>query len=657
MSSGEIPASFCLVLILFLSLSLPAGAAGPVVLSDGDSYWDINGHVSILEDRAAKWTIDDMNAPDVARQFRETMREDAGAGMTNNVYWLRIPVENKGTDSRHLLLEIDFPHMDFVELYVPRGGGGYDVQQAGDRRPMNVRRFPHRNPVFPVDVPAGESSVYLRLDPHGFAVFPMTLSAPEHFFAVDRGRQMWFGLYFGAMLVMAVYNLFLFFSLRDRNYLNYIFYVFAFVLGQLSFEGFAIEYCPAGTFLPANYLVSAGALMILSANVFTRRFLQTALNAPRTDTLLLFTLLIASIGIPAFLVMPQLAAKQVMAALCFMSAAGALSAGGIVYLKGFRPARYFLLARIVLHLSSLSMAFTGFGIGPGVVWSYRIIMAGSVIDVLFISFALADRINTLRQEKEKAEAESMRASHLATLGELAAGVAHEINTPLNTIINSADLLQDARDQKELQHDASVIKKEGKRIAKIVSSLLFFARRPESEAMPHSVAELSTGALDLIGAKLRKEGIILNMNIAPSLPAVVVHPQQIEQVFLNIISNAEHSLNERYPGSDPDKRIDIEAVEMTRNNAPFVRVTIRDNGAGIPAALAGKVTEPFFTTKKAGVGTGLGLSISSDIIKSHKGTLTIESQEGEFTKVIIDLPAFEKRRADTAPGGTGAVSAA
>lgn len=265
---------------------------------------------------------------------------------------------------------------------------------------------------------------------------------------------------------------------------------------------------------------------------------------------------------------------------------------------------------------------------------------GFIFDVTLLAYALADRVTIMRREREKAEAEAIRASHLAMLGELSAGVAHEINTPVNTIINSADLLLESEDRASMEHDAGLIKKEGRRIATIVRSLLFFAHQKDEEKISRPVSELIAETLNIVETKLRKDGIELSIRTAPDLHEVIVHPQQLEQVFPNIINNAAYALNERHEADHDGKTLEISAGNIAVEGRAYVRVAFTDRGAGIPHAILDKVMNPFFTTKKAGAGTGPGLSISRDIILKHGGTMGIESVEGDHTKVIIDLPAAE-----------------
>lgn len=239
------------------------------------------------------------------------------------------------------------------------------------------------------------------------------------------------------------------------------------------------------------------------------------------------------------------------------------------------------------------------------------------------------------EEKTALQKETVRSAQLASLGELAAGVAHEINNPVNSIMNYAQLLIDecSANITETMYAGQIIK-EGDRIALIVRSLLSFARMGGGEdKRAVSVSAALSETLSLSGSQLRKEGINVSVNVPCDLPDIIAYQQHIEQVFLNLISNARHALNEKYPSVNDDKVLEISAEGM----GSFVRITFCDHGPGIPEAIIGKVTNPFFTTKPAGMGTGLGLSISYGIIADHNGRFNIESVYGQYTKVVIDLP--------------------
>lgn len=245
-------------------------------------------------------------------------------------------------------------------------------------------------------------------------------------------------------------------------------------------------------------------------------------------------------------------------------------------------------------------------------------------------------------EAIKLQAEAIRVKHLASLGEIAAGVAHEINNPVNNIINYAQILVDEYEKENKDDDiAKRIIKDGGRIATIVKSLLSFARvRREGKSIV-SLNEIFLDMLALTDAQLRKEGISLKMNVSSVMPDIFANPQEIQQVFLNIISNSRFALNTKYLSIDKDKVLEIRCEEITFDGTPFVQITFYDTGIGIPYNIIEEIINPFFSTKPHGLGTGLGLSISHRIITDHGGKLTVESEEGRFTKVTILLPVATK----------------
>jgi PAS domain S-box-containing protein len=245
-------------------------------------------------------------------------------------------------------------------------------------------------------------------------------------------------------------------------------------------------------------------------------------------------------------------------------------------------------------------------------------------------------------EKMTLEAEAMRASHLASLGELAAGVAHEINNPINGIINYAQIILNRSAEGTREHEIAIrVMKEGKRIAGIVRSLLSFARERKEEKSTINVRSVLYEAITLMEAQIRKDGIHLNVDVPEYLPPVVANPQQLQQVFLNVVSNARYALNKKYAPSDEDKILTISCKEIMMKDFRFLEFTFFDRGTGIHADIIDKVMNPFFSTKPSGEGTGLGLSISHGIVKDHGGRLVVESEEGIFTKVSVCLPVKEE----------------
>jgi PAS domain S-box-containing protein len=241
------------------------------------------------------------------------------------------------------------------------------------------------------------------------------------------------------------------------------------------------------------------------------------------------------------------------------------------------------------------------------------------------------------------QTETLRAGHLASIGELAAGVAHEINNPINSIINFAQIMIDEVKKGDIPAEEipELIIKEGDRVASIVSSLLSFARENEKEKKPIDARDVLDEVLALTETQIIKDGINLTIDFPKGINKVLADFQQVEQVFLNIINNARYALNQKHPKAHPKKNFVIHGAEETIDAIRYLEVTFLDYGTGIPSSIIDRIYNPFFSTKPSGIGTGLGLAISHGIITDHGGKLTFKSSYGEYTKVTILLPAISE----------------
>lgn len=245
----------------------------------------------------------------------------------------------------------------------------------------------------------------------------------------------------------------------------------------------------------------------------------------------------------------------------------------------------------------------------------------------------------LEAEREEMQRQLYQSSKLASVGELSAGVAHEINNPLNGIINFAQLLKDEetpRSEFEQQMIDGIID-EGERIAQIVRGLLTFASANTHELRQVHFADAIKTSIALFGRQFEKDGITVEIDLEPKLPLVRADGSRLRQVVVNLISNAYHALKTA-PAREP-KLFRITARRAGKNGE-LVRVEFYDNGIGIKREDLSKVFDPFFTTRRETGGTGLGLSISFGIIRDFGGTINVESVEGKFTRFIIELSAVE-----------------
>lgn len=244
-------------------------------------------------------------------------------------------------------------------------------------------------------------------------------------------------------------------------------------------------------------------------------------------------------------------------------------------------------------------------------------------------------------QDEVRKVESIRTAQLAAIGELAAGVAHEVNNPINGIINFAQLLYD--DSQEDSEQAMILKRiiqEGERIATITYNLLSFARENENDQILVDMGEVVLDCISLVEHQLKNDCIHISTDFVQPSILVVGNHLQLMQVVLNMISNSRFALNERYRDTSPDKKIHFSSKAIEIDGSKYCRLVVRDHGTGIPQGILEKLFDPFFTSKPAGKGTGLGLSISYGIVKDHNGTLRVDSILNDYTEMIIEIPASE-----------------
>jgi len=246
-------------------------------------------------------------------------------------------------------------------------------------------------------------------------------------------------------------------------------------------------------------------------------------------------------------------------------------------------------------------------------------------------------------ENKQLQEQLIQASKLASMGELLANFTHEIKNPLNGMILFATLIKAEADPKsEVQNYAERILAEGTRIGKIAADVLTFSRQNRQEYSEENIISIIESTLSLTERQLNTDGITVDRDFAESLPTLKINAGRIQQVFLNMINNAQYSLNKRFGtfNTKGKKKVKLKIHPLTVKGKSWVRIEIEDNGIGISPRYQNRLFDPFFTTKPVGQGTGLGLSVSYGIIKDHHGEISVKSEEKRFTRFIIDLPAFE-----------------
>ncbi len=703
-------------LLLCCLIQIKAKAQDTILMDNIVIERNFGPRLKILEDRSKQLSIQQVIHSD---NFTQVENDVPNLGASDNVYWLKFHLKNINDDPR-VILQVPLPTIDFLDFYlVDDKQKLIEEEHTGDRVPYNSRRFDNPIYTFVSDLDKDRVyTIYLKLSGGEQLQVPLSLAKSE---ALVKGVQTYsiiFGIYAGIILVMFVYNLFLYLSTRDRSYLYYIIYIFIIGITQANFQGYTFKFLwPGNTWLStyAVYVLSAAAAM--SAIEFMKQFLHTRSYFPGLDRLGTFFYIPYLCALIAAFSGHLNLGYQIIQITAMLAAVYMLIVAWLILREGYKPAKFFLIGWSVFLLGVCSFVLKDYNLLPYNVYTYNMMPFGSALEVTLLSFALADKINILKKEKEASQEEALRISleneklileqnfelekkvnertlelqksndalektlnelkeaqsqlveseKMAGLGQLTAGIAHEINNPINFVTANIKPLQlDIDDLNEIiakyekldvtadineqlksidkfkkQIDLDFVQSEikgllsgidegAKRTAEIIRSLKNFSRLDESDTKPINLNE----GIDSTFVLLRSTfpGNLKVVKNYGDIPLVECLPGKINQVFMNIISNGIHAIKNKSEQQDEER-----IVVRTWQEGQSVKVSIKDTGSGMTEETKQKIFEPFFTTKDVGEGTGLGLSIVFRIIESHHGSIDVLSNIGEGTEFIITLP--------------------
>lgn len=361
----------------------------------------------VLEDQAGQYPFAAIQSPALAARFHPAhMSGQINFGYSNTVYWLRCHLHANMAGRK--LLEIAYPSLDNVQLYTPEVSQN-QKQVSGDLMPFAERPYPHRNIVFPIDLKAGDNPIYLRVQSAGTLTIPVYLWSPDALYQNDTRKYSILAAYYGVFAALGLYNLLLFFSIRDRSYLEYVLFVTGMAIGQASLNGFGNQFFWPNWPVWGNVALTIGFAMAgLFGALFTRSFLSIRENSPRLNHL--------NWGFVAWFFF-----AIVLNVVSYQWAAMATSFGGLCYSifacmagvsakrRQHAGARYFLLAWALLLTGVGAMGARNFGWLPTNFFTMYSMQIGSSLEMILLSFALADRINKMRRDKQQAQSEALDA--------------------------------------------------------------------------------------------------------------------------------------------------------------------------------------------------------------------------------------------------------
>ncbi|MFI5140612.1 MAG: 7TM diverse intracellular signaling domain-containing protein, partial [Sphingobacteriales bacterium] len=413
-------------------------------------------------------------------------------GLSANSIWFRFTLTNK-TETEKLLLEIAYPLLEEVELFIPDSNKTYKSVRMGENMNFNRRLYQYPSYIFDLDIAKNHSETYyLKVKGTEQIILPISVNRPATLWQNINLQNLLAGLYLGVIIVMVLYNLFIFFSVRDRSYLYYVNYVLFTGFTQIGIKGYTFQFLwPNNPAFEQKSVILFACLSGISALLFAKKFLNTSKNAKKSGIVL-------SILIFLFLIAFALTASgkgsvgfQLMQVTTTLLTIAVLSVSCMIMIKGSAAAKYFFIAWSVLLTGAIIFLLKDYGILPYNNLTSYSMQAASAVEMCLLSFGLADRINTLKREKEasqlealniaeeneriireqnvmletkveertlelsesnqelnktledlkQAESQLVESEKMASLGQLTAGIAHEINNPVNFITSNINPLK------------------------------------------------------------------------------------------------------------------------------------------------------------------------------------------------------------------------
>jgi signal transduction histidine kinase/PAS domain-containing protein len=419
--AGSMYAAPIIILIFTLAICIPALAQSvdpstpkPVVLTDVQGKYPLGLYLEILEDPQGKLTIEDVSSPEYNSQFIPSRVAVPNYGVTNNAYWVRFHVRNNASRTDRWLIELGFTNMHYADLYLPAAArGGWIAKQSGLLRPYNTHDVVNRHVVFELLLPPRtEQTYYMRFQNGGSMTLPLTLWQPEAFFQENGTEQLFFGFYYGALVMILIYNLFVLYSLRDASNFYYICFLASIILWSVTYDGFAAAYLWPKLYIINGLVVRFFYIFVMaSILMFTDTFLELKTRSPGLHRTIMF--MMAGWGL-AFLLTFFLSSYLITLLVLPYGIFTLIVAGVaaiISWRAGFMPARFFLFSWLVFFIGAIVIMFVREGFTASTEVNENLLRLGILWLAAFWSISLTDRVNLLKSGMEKANRALQSSEH------------------------------------------------------------------------------------------------------------------------------------------------------------------------------------------------------------------------------------------------------
>lgn len=382
-------------LVLFISTNVTAVAAKGLDVANIASGYNFTALLTYLEDPKGRWDIDTVQTKD----WQNMDPDQLTFGYTHSTYWFKVSFDNASADDIQRFIGIHYPVLDYVDVYRRVNGGEWSLEKFGDKYPFSQREIDNRNFILSASFAAHSTVEYVfRVETSSSMQFPVRIWNERDFFEHDQTQMLAMGLYYGIMLVMVFYNFFVFFSIKERNYLYYVCYVACMALFLSSLQGLSFQYLwPEATQWNDKSIIVFLAGAILFGIFFTRNFLHI-------NKIFFVNFILSFFGGILVLILVFINTLnyhvliQIIIVVAFVCLNLAFAAGVVRWFQGYATARYYTIAWFSILFGGIILALNKFNIIPRNLFTENIVQLGSAAEVILLSFALADRLN---REKRK----------------------------------------------------------------------------------------------------------------------------------------------------------------------------------------------------------------------------------------------------------------
>lgn len=658
-----------LILLLLLVACTTVSATTCLTISDMITKLSLNKSITFFEDSTSIITLDFARILLKDGNFCPHSGHIPNKGFTNSTIWLNAQLIDSSTISRDFVVDIAMPALHYVEFFILSNDSLLVSGKSGFAYNKNKRATPFRNPSIKfTSSPGSKLSIFIKVKSENPVITPVAIREENTYLIYDRNREFFYGLYFGALLILALYHLHLSFTTRDINYLWLTLFTICFGAGQMTaIYGYLSD---VGFTEPSYYLQRLHIINYLAAFFgiyLTRGIIQSSIYTPKSDFIIRMTQylpLFLSIISPFITFMT---AEKLLMLPNFLPLPFFIYSAVKAHKKGYRPAAFYLTATTIFLAGMVFYNLTyAFNVFPYFEFTYFIVNITFTITLTLFSLSLADKINILKHEEAKAreqalfelgekvkaqdekaliERELEQSRKMEAIGRLLSGIAHDMKNFLSPILGYAVLMRkQAKNDSGITDTSEKLVTATQRLNDLAMTLVNVSRKnaPGTELL--SINNLISQTASLLKHSSPSH-INIKVQLSPTDYSISANPGMIHSALLNLGVNAVDAMPDggKVTITSSTESLDTNHPACSKfgvNGGIFSVITFSDTGIGIDSRDLDYIFEPFFTKNKSGKGTGLGLTGVYNCVKVHGGCLDVQSEVGKGTTFRLYFPVRE-----------------